>query len=76
MARTRTSPEQTDRGASESEHAARTAVERSQGHPLKDEDWNRQRDRLIEFIGILARWDSEQRQSKTGREPEDTELAS
>jgi hypothetical protein len=46
---------------SASERAARAGVEALRGSPLSDQEWTRQSKRLVEFVKLLARWDSEQR---------------
>jgi hypothetical protein len=56
------------------EHAARTSFEHRHGQALKDEEWIRYRERLKEFIRLLAIWDSEQ--PKARKTAEEKELAS
>ena len=63
MARNRLNSDQ-DRRASELEQDARTACEESHGHPLSDEEWSKQRSRLLEYIMTLARWDQDQREPR------------
>ena len=51
------------------EAAARTALESLTGRALTEEDWVRERARLLEFVTILRAWDQQAKtsQSKAGR---------
>jgi hypothetical protein len=44
--------------------------------PVGDEEWGRIRERLLEFIRTLARWDRERRKAPSAVENEDRKLAS
>jgi len=50
----------------DAERMAREELERLQSHPLSDSEWIEQRNRLIEFVQTLARWDVEQRNHERG----------
>jgi hypothetical protein len=51
--------------AAASEVAARKAIERQVG-AVDDRTWKRTKDRLIEFVLTLERWDRAQRMSASG----------
>jgi len=55
---------------SAAERAARAEIESRLALPLNDSEWTKQRNRLVEFIQMLARWDSEQRERDVLSEPE------
>jgi hypothetical protein len=54
--------------SSPAEIAARAEVERHQSNPLSDAEWAVQRNRLLQFVRLLRRWDREQ-QSQVAPEP-------
>jgi hypothetical protein len=66
MARNGTSAEDAEASTSpcDAEGLARATIENRRGKPLEDQDWARQRQRLIEFVLTLARWDLEARRQK------------
>ena len=41
--------------------SARADIEAIVGHPVSDDEWHRQSNRLEEYVRILSRWDAEQR---------------
>jgi hypothetical protein len=52
---------------SSSEGVARSVIEQSHGCRLTDGEWAKQRQRLIEFVVILSRWDRERRRPEDFR---------
>jgi hypothetical protein len=71
MARNRTSAEQTgaNRSPCDVERLARAEIENRRAQPLEDQDWARQRQRLVEFVQTLARWDLEEQLRKEESDP-------
>lgn len=69
--------EQKHKGSSSpAERAARVELEDRLGRPLKDSEWTKQRNRLLQFITTLARWDKDQRNTNAASEPEERRRAS
>jgi hypothetical protein len=64
---------------SSGECVARSVIEQSCGRRLADDEWAKQRQRLIEFVQTLSRWDTERRRAEEFKninsEPEFTRLA-
>jgi hypothetical protein len=52
------------RPGSSTESVARSLIEQIHGHRLADGEWAKQRQRLIEFVVILSRWDRERRRTE------------
>ncbi len=50
---------------SDMERAARNEIEATTGHPLTDDDWQRQANRIKDYFRMLSRWDVEQRGAKS-----------
>lgn len=53
-----------NRDGSPAELAARAEIEKLVSRPLSNSDWVEERNRMIEFVRTLARWDAEQRNRK------------
>lgn len=56
--------------SSPAERVARTEIESRLAHRINDPEWTKQCNRLVEFILMLARWDSEQREGGVPSERE------
>jgi hypothetical protein len=66
-------PATADTGAersAESERLARAEIEQRNGQRIGDGEWAKQRQGLIEFVLILARWESEERRRKEEPDPD------
>lgn len=61
------------------ERIARSVIEQNSGRRLADDEWAKQRQRLIEFVQTLSRWDTERRRAEEFKninsEPEFIRLA-
>ena len=67
---------ETDHPRSSAECVAHRSMEEHFARPVGDEEWGRIRERLLEFIRTLARWDRERRKAPSAVENEDRKLAS